>query len=710
VSIAVTKLQTSHLAYVWDTGEDFDGAVSFAETGLRGSDRCILVGHGLDIARTLSLLQDRGIEIDDLRARGRLTIIEDRAEAAAARVTAIFRSTPDARPVLFERWLARLASPGAAPTQPTDRRATRHETEILQAVFDHSPIMISYRDSSGRLVRVNRAWEESLGWTLDDARGLDLLAEMYPDAAVRERADALIRGREHAWTDLPTLRRDGTLIEMSWTRVKLSDAACLGFGQDITARRRSEKDLRASEERFRAVFDRAPDAIVIFDDDGRFVELNTAACALFGRGRDDLLGRTVAEITAPGLDTSQRWEEFRRAGSAEGVWKVARPDGSTRDVEFSARADFLPGRHLSSLRDISERKRLESELRASEVLLTEGQRLSSTGSWAWTPQTGALSWSRGMFRIFGVRVATTGPLLELALDAVHPEDRAAVDREMVRAVEQRALMEASFRIVRPDGTIRHLHSRGRPVLDDSGQVVQFLGAISDVTDRLLAQERLTQSNAQLQALSDRLRVAREEEGARIAREVHDEIGQALTALQMDVAWLSNRVRPTSAGEPVAAKLLAMDGLLDKTMDSVQRIATELRPRVLDELGLEAAVEWYVQDFEKRSGIACRVRIDLTAARTAPGVSTAVFRVLQEALTNVWRHAGARQSIVDLSVDRATLRLEVKDDGQGIAADRVADPRSLGLLGMRERARALSGEVAIRGVAGQGTRVTLTIPL
>jgi signal transduction histidine kinase len=154
----------------------------------------------------------------------------------------------------------------------------------------------------------------------------------------------------------------------------------------------------------------------------------------------------------------------------------------------------------------------------------------------------------------------------------------------------------------------------------------------------------------------------------------------------------------------------MAGLLDQMLDTVQKIATELRPGVLDELGLEAAVEWYVREFEKRAGIDCRVQCELHDAGIASRPSTAVFRILQEALTNIWRHSGATQTVVHLSLDAGQLRLDVKDNGQGFAADRISEFRSLGLLGMQERARSLGGSVVFRAVPGQGTRVTLRIPV
>ena len=193
--------------------------------------------------------------------------------------------------------------------------------------------------------------------------------------------------------------------------------------------------------------------------------------------------------------------------------------------------------------------------------------------------------------------------------------------------------------------------------------------------------------------------------------MHDEVGQALTALRMDVAWMERRL--AAGGEERAgleAKLGAMSELIDTTLDAVQRIATELRPGVLDELGLEAAIEWYVREFGRRTGIVCGFHSELDGAVPDSGRSTAVFRILQEALTNVARHSGATEARIDLSSDGDRLRLEIQDNGRGIPEDRLENSGSLGLVGMRERARALGGDVQIRGALGRGTTVTLMIPL
>jgi signal transduction histidine kinase len=214
----------------------------------------------------------------------------------------------------------------------------------------------------------------------------------------------------------------------------------------------------------------------------------------------------------------------------------------------------------------------------------------------------------------------------------------------------------------------------------------------------------------LRQLAAETESAREEERARIARELHDELGQLLTGLKYDLSWLTAELARTP-GQPtieVANKLQAMAGLVEVTIKTIQQIASELRPPVLDHFGLAEAVQWEGAMFEQRTGIRCRVAGAL--ARDLPiDRATAVFRIVQEALTNVARHAGAGAVRVTFRETRRDLVLEISDNGRGISARAAADPGSTGLLGMQERTRLLGGTLRISGVRGRGTRITLRIP-
>lgn len=262
---------------------------------------------------------------------------------------------------------------------------------------------------------------------------------------------------------------------------------------------------------------------------------------------------------------------------------------------------------------------------------------------------------------------------------------------------------------RMDGTPVRIEGHYLCVYDGQGRITGHLGIQRDITDRHLAAEEIARSRAELRALAARLESIREEERTRIARELHDELGQALTGLKLDLAWVERRLNRHSQVDLVdrCASLL---GRLDGVMVAVRRIITELRPSVLDQLGLADAIEWQAHDFAERTGLALDLDLQCDCDTLQDGVSSAVFRMLQEALTNIAKHANATRVRVALRMDVSALALEVSDDGRGITADELRGTRSLGLLNLRERAMALGGSVTIAPRASGGTSVALHIPL
>ena len=230
---------------------------------------------------------------------------------------------------------------------------------------------------------------------------------------------------------------------------------------------------------------------------------------------------------------------------------------------------------------------------------------------------------------------------------------------------------------------------------------------SDLSEVKRAEQELRASSEQLRNLAARLLSVREEERTRIAREVHDELGQSLTAVKMDISWLAGRLSPGSS--QMLERIATTVQLADNLIKSVRRISTELRPGILD-LGLAAAVEWQAQEFQVRTGIPCQFRMLAEEAVVAPDVSTALFRIFQETLTNVARHAKCTRAEVILEQEEDRLVLRIRDNGRGFDAADPSLSKSLGLLGMRERAAMLGGRVNISSVPGEGTSVTAWIPL
>jgi PAS domain S-box-containing protein len=232
--------------------------------------------------------------------------------------------------------------------------------------------------------------------------------------------------------------------------------------------------------------------------------------------------------------------------------------------------------------------------------------------------------------------------------------------------------------------------------------------IRDISKRKQEEEKSRLSQQQLHELSTYLLSMREKERADISRTIHDDLGQMLTGLKMDIFWLQKRLEPDQ--KQLIEKTESMTQLIDTGIQSVRQIATELRPGLLDHIGLEAAVEWQLQEFQKRTEIGCTMISTLNEDTLDDAITTTAFRILQEALTNVSRHAQASLVEVTLKKTAAELLMHVHDNGRGIRENELNDPRAIGLLGMRERARILDGKVEIRGNLDKGTSLFLQLPL
>jgi PAS domain S-box-containing protein len=288
------------------------------------------------------------------------------------------------------------------------------------------------------------------------------------------------------------------------------------------------------------------------------------------------------------------------------------------------------------------------------------------------------------------------------LDLVWPDDHPKLGALLRRAAKTNCRGE--IRLQSRKGAPLPVRLSLNPLRLESMRAVCLIA--SDLSEMKRAEQALRASSEQFRNLAAHLLSVREEERARISREVHDELGQSLTAVKMDLAWLAARL-PRKDGQ-MLQRIRSTGQLADSIIQSIRRISTELRPPVLD-LGLAAAVEWQVQEFQARSGVQCKVRLLIREAVTS-NASTAMFRIFQETLTNVARHAKATRVEVVLQKERGRLVLLIHDNGQGFDQADPSPSKSLGLLGMRERAAILEGQVNISSAPGKGTTVTAWIPL
>jgi PAS domain S-box-containing protein len=456
------------------------------------------------------------------------------------------------------------------------------QKEILEKIVDRSPVMITFTGSDGRIKLVNREWQQTMGWSLEEIlnEDFDLFAECYPNPQDRQETLNFIEAATGEWSDFRARTKDGSMIETSWARVKLSDGRTIGIGQDITAHKRAEHALRQAEQKYRELFENAKDAIYVHDLSGRYTSINRAAEKLSGYSREEILGKNFNSFVAPEYAEHMRenlCKKLQHEGETTYEVEVITKDGRRVPVEVSSRLIYEEGVPVAvqgTARNIAERKRAEEALRG-------------------------------------------------------------YSRQLIRAQEA--------------------------------------------------------------------------ERENIARELHDQIGQVLTAVRINLETIRDSA---NRGE---ANALIDEGvtIVDEAIQQVRDLSFELRPSLLDDLGLTAALRWYADRYAQRTGIQTKTSICAPSRIRLPReLETACFRIVQEALTNVARHAQAKSVSIGVRTMKGTLSLSIKDDGIGFNLHSQTNGEllnRLGLRGMEERAHGLGGDLLIKSAPHEGTEVRVHFP-
>jgi PAS domain S-box-containing protein len=490
----------------------------------------------------------------------------------------------------------------------------------------------------------------------------------------------------------------------------------IGSWIDITRRKRAEEALRESEERFKAFMDHNPAVIFMKDEQGRYVYVNREFERTLRVQVNDWLGKTDDDLWPH--HTAERFRNNdQQVFASNAVLDTTETTVDTagerrfwRVIKFPVK-DEAGTRYLGGIAiDITERKQAQEALRESQERLTLCIQGSEAGIWDWDIRKQIVYLSPRWKHMLGYEDSEIDNRWEEWETRIHPADRERSLHDLHSYMEgQQSHFQLEHRLRYKDGSYRWILSHAVCLRDEQGKPYRITGSHLDITSLKTTQEQLQSALTRLRTVSGRLEVVREEERGRIARELHDEFGVGLTCLKIDLSRLRSLIGETiglEKGRQIDEKIRSMGEFIDTTIGGVQRIVSELRPAILDDLGLVAAMEWQAQDFQRRTGIACSLRVDKELLDVDSERATVVFRICQEALTNVVRHAGATAVAIRLEERQGLLTLEIHDNGHGITEEKLADPQSLGLLGMRERAGLFGGSVTIAGGPDAGTFVTL----
>jgi PAS domain S-box-containing protein len=550
--------------------------------------------------------------------------------------------------------------------------------------------------------------------------GWPLVAFFHPDshALILDRIDRALRGARQARHDVARVRMDvGTDVrayrasrDLEVHVSRLGDGDVVGVVlHDVSERNRTEAHLRASEERLRLAFAGAKEGVWDWDLDTGHVVYSPRWKEMLGFADDEIPSTVHAWEALLHPDDRTRADDLHNAihrghGTYEAEFRLRHKEGHyvtvlTRGLPIRSEPDARVVRIVGTHLDITAKKRTEQALRESEERLQLAFAGAQEGIWDWDLESNAVVYSSRWKEMLGYDDDEIEPHIGAWERLVHPDDRKAADEAHEGVTRGQPTYEAEFRLRHKNGRYVHVLSRGFPIRRDAGgPVVRIVGTHFDLTQRHQREAERARTE-----LLGRLVFVQEDERRRIARDMHDQFGEHLTALSLQIASL----KEASATSPeMAAHALTLEAIADRLDRDVEQLVWRLRPTALDDLGLRAALTNYVQEWSDRHDVAAEVHTSgLLDDRLASEVETALYRIAQEALNNVAKHARARRVEVILERRPDCVLLIVEDDGDGFDAARPATVRhGFGLVGMRERAALVGASLDIETTPGEGTTI------
>ena len=606
----------------------------------------------------------------------------------------------------------------------------KHRDGVITA--DSVPAMVWVSDPQGLRTYFNPAWLQFTGRTLQQEIGNGWIDGIHPDDLERslETYRSGIESQAPFKMEYRLRRADGEYFWiLSHSVPQFSDEGILegyvGSCLEISEQKASEE----ASAKLAAVVQSSDDAIVTKDLNGIITSWNGGAERIFGYSEKEVLGKPITIIIPLELHDQEKDILKRlRLGQRIDHFETVRITKAGRRVLVSLTVSPVKdssGRIVAAskvARDVTRTKQVEQALRDSEQRMRFCLKAANIGTWHWDIKSGNIHWSENMESIHGQHPGSFGGNFEAFLEGIADEDRQRVRQALEQAIQGDGKYYAEYRQTRSDGSFAWMEAHGEVIYDASNHPESMMGVCRDVSDRKASEAALREAHEQLETrvkertaeldraqerlrmLSSRLLRMQDEERRRIARELHDTAGQLVVALNLTLVPVEQAL--VQSDSELAKEVTSSLRLVDELSRELRTMSHLLHPPLLDEAGLHSAVRWYVEGFAERSKIKVELHLDREVGRLPAELETAIFRIVQEGLTNIHRHSGSRSAAIVITRDVNKLKLEIRDHGRGMP---TPVPRAgVGIQGMRERVRQLGGTLEIDS-SPSGTRLTAIFP-
>ncbi|MGF1555371.1 PAS domain-containing protein [Paucihalobacter sp.] len=491
-----------------------------------------------------------------------------------------------------------------------------------------------------------------------------------------------------------------------------------GTVQDINAKKLAQIELEEQNNFIKSAIENLPIGIAVNRiSDGQSTLMNKNFSNIYGWSRAEINQvETFFEKVYPNPEYRAKIKDQVLTDMAssdpermnwEGV-EITTKTGEKRIINAKNIPLFDQDLMISSVLDVTEKALAEQKLILSNERFQYVTKATFDVIWDWDLIKNEVFWGEGMKTVFGYKKFTTN--VEEAIQKIHPDDVEEMMASLNSVINNKRLRNWTheYRFLKADNTYAYIKNRGIVIRNMDREGIRMIGSIRDITTQKENEKQILESNTRLRNLAEHLQNAREEERIYIAREIHDELGQRLTGIKLDASWIKNKIKTIypEGSDRIERLIEGVNGTINK----VRKLATDLRPGVLDDLGLEAAIEWHLEQFKKQTNINITFQTDQLRNNYTKTIDTAVYRIFQEALTNITRHADASMIKVFLFEEHNVLNLHIEDNGKGISDARKENTSSLGLTGMRERAEILDGKFSINKQSKGGTIVKVSVPL